>query len=232
MSLLVIVNADDFGITRGVNESIIACHRAGTVTSTSFMANMDAAAHAAELARPLAGLGVGLHFNLTLGCPVAEISTVRSLVDRDGRFLERGRLLRKAALGQVDAGHVRTELLAQLARMRGMGLEPTHFDSHQHVHAIPMVFGIVARQAADDGKAVRVTWRWKGRSVGKSLVRRGSELALSLMTSRCLARMPPGLRSNSALCSFVSLYRKTCLHRCHRSYTPVCADDTVHLRPP
>lgn len=205
MSLLVIVNADDFGITHGVNESIVACHRAGTVTSTSFMANMASANHAAGLAASLPGLGVGLHFNLTLGRPVADPARIPSLVDGDGCFMPRGRLIRKAALGQLDAGQIGIELLAQLERMRALGLEPTHFDSHQHVHAIPTVFGVVARQAAGDGKAMRVTWRWKGRVAGKSLARRGSEMALAAMTSRCLALKPAGLRTNSGLCSVFDL---------------------------
>ena len=205
MTLRIIVNADDFGLTRGVSESIVACHAAGAVTSTSFMVNMDGSEHAAGLAHAAPRLGVGLHFNLTLGRPVSSPEAVPSLVDRSGRFLTRGALLRRWATGRLDASNVRTELHAQLARMRAWGVEPTHFDSHQHVHAIPAVFRVLAGQAHADGKAVRVTWRWPGTVAGKSLARRGNEFALARLTSHCLARKPPGLRINTGLCSVFDL---------------------------
>lgn len=205
MTLTVIVNADDFGLTQGVNESILACHLAGSVTSTSFMANMDAAEHAAILARGNPTLGVGLHFNLTLGRPLSPRASVPSLVGDAGDFLPRRDLLRRWALNRIDSQEIQVELLAQLARMRQLGLEPTHFDSHQHVHSIPQVFRSVAELASAEGKAVRVTWKWAGRAGGKTLVRRATETSLGVMTSRCVARKPASLRTNTGLCSVFDL---------------------------
>ena len=62
MTQYLIINADDFGYTQGVNRAIAEAHRHGTVTSTSFMVDAPGAAEAAELARQHPALGVGLHF--------------------------------------------------------------------------------------------------------------------------------------------------------------------------
>ena len=65
---LLIVNADDFGLSRCVNEGIIEAHRNGIVTSTSLMVNRPGAEHASELVRDCPDLGLGLHFEETAGC--------------------------------------------------------------------------------------------------------------------------------------------------------------------
>ena len=207
MSLAVIVNADDFGLTRGVNESIVACHKAGSVTSTSFMANMDAAEHAAILAGGNPSLGVGLHFNLTSGTPVSRPDDVRSIVGGDSRLLSRHALIMRAVTGKLDRAHLLTELNAQLSRMRDLGIEPTHFDSHQHVHALPMVFDVVSQVAGSLAKPIRIPWRWSGHAGGKPLRRRINESVLGFMVSRCVRSMPAGMATNDGLCSVFDLNR-------------------------
>jgi len=205
--LRVIVNADDFGLTAGVNESIVACHRAGSVTSASLLPGLGAAGHAAQLAAANPDLGVGLHFNLTLGPPLADPRMVPSLLGPDGRFLARGGLLRRGLAGRVDPAHVAIELQAQLARMRELGVAPSHLDSHQHVHALPVVFAALAQAAVATRTPLRVPWRWRGRVAGKSLARRASELALAGLVRRCVARRPEGLASNDGFCSVFDLQR-------------------------
>lgn len=203
--LRVVVNADDFGITDSASTSIVECHRAGSVTSTTLMSNMPGAAFAAGLALDAPELGVGLHFNLTSGTPLSSAASVPSLLDENGQFLPRARLLRRFARRAVCAEHVSTEFSAQLRRMISLGLVPTHFDSHEHVHAVPLVFSILAREAQRSGAAIRLPHRWPGRVTGKSLGRRGSEIALAALVWACRRRLPAAVLTNDGFCSLFDL---------------------------
>jgi predicted glycoside hydrolase/deacetylase ChbG (UPF0249 family) len=99
-----IVNADDFGLAVGVSEGIIEAHVRGIVTSTSLMVDRPGAEDAARLARDHPALSVGLHYV------------------EDGPQID-------------EPGHVARTFAAQLARFRELtGSEPTHVDSHHHVH--------------------------------------------------------------------------------------------------
>ena len=82
-----IVNADDFGLTAGVNRAIVELHRAGVLTSTTLMARAAATEEAIELARATPSLGVGCHVVLVDGEPVLPPREIPTLVDRKtGRF--------------------------------------------------------------------------------------------------------------------------------------------------
>lgn len=135
-----IVNADDFGYSKGVNLGIIEAYRNGIVTSTTLMANMPGVEHAVELARQAPSLGVGIHLVLTCGRPVSP--DVPSLVDQDGRFRKGQEQLEHATAADIER-----ELISQVEKFYATGLEPTHLDSHHHVHAHEMVFPIVKRLA-------------------------------------------------------------------------------------
>jgi predicted glycoside hydrolase/deacetylase ChbG (UPF0249 family) len=121
-----IVNADDFGLTRGVSAGILAAHRNGIVSSTTVL--VTAVPDRRQLAEAReAGLGLGLHVNLTLGRPLTR---ARSLVDRGGAFV---RDPRRAAAG-ADPREVQAEVRAQIARFEKLvGRLPTHLDTHHHV---------------------------------------------------------------------------------------------------
>lgn len=205
MSLFLIVNADDFGLTRGVNRAILACHLAGSVTSTTLMANMAAAEDAADIAREHPSLGVGLHFNLTIGRPITPSTRVPSLVDGDGQFLSRAELIKRALLRKVSSTELQTELQAQWRRLQALGVEPTHVDSHQHVHALPQVFQVVSLACADAGVPLRMTWRWPGVRGRKSLRRHIKEAVLQAATRRCAALKPGTVGVNDGLCSVFDL---------------------------
>jgi chitin disaccharide deacetylase len=217
MSLLVIVNADDFGLTSGVNRSILSCHLSGSVTSTTLMTNMPGCEEAAEIGRAHPSLGIGLHFNLTSGRPISDPKSVPTLTDERGNFLSRGELMKRALFGALRPEHVQTELAAQLARMRSVGLRPSHIDSHQHVHAAPSIFRVVSRAAHAEGIPMRVTWRWAGRIAGKPLRRRVSEAVLDRMTRSCVDRNPTSVRTNDGLCSLFDLCEPPSVI-CERSY--------------
>jgi len=138
----VIVNADDFGLTSGVNRAVEEAHRSGILTSTTVLVGFDAAAEAADVARRCPELGIGLHVNLTEGRPVLDPARVRTLVDGEGLF-DPG-LARRALLGRVDARHVHDEVAAQAARLRALGVEPSHWDSHQGIAFWPQLVRPIA----------------------------------------------------------------------------------------
>ncbi|RJQ45728.1 MAG: ChbG/HpnK family deacetylase, partial [Gaiellales bacterium] len=138
-----IINADDFGLSSGVNRGIIECHEAETVTSTTLMAQGAAAEEAAVLAVEHPRLGVGVHLNLTSGRPVLPADRVPSLVDRAGLFPGRSRALLWLTTGRTRTAHLEAEIAAQIERCRSLGVEPTHVDSHHHLHAHPRLRAIL-----------------------------------------------------------------------------------------
>lgn len=152
-----IVNADDFGLSPGINRGIVAAHRSGIVTSASVMVNGPAFDHAVALAKENPGLDIGVHLTLTELAPVAPPGTVRSLLGADLRLLPHAiDFARRYARGSLVFAEVRNELDAQLQVARERGLAISHIDSHQHVHALPGVAREIAELAGAHGiRAVR-----------------------------------------------------------------------------
>src|SRR5262249_13157892 len=147
-----IVNADDFGFTRGVNEGILRGYRTGIVTSTTIMANGDAFDEAVEAARANPGLGVGCHLSAVGGRPVSKPSEIPTLVDRDGMLPPTfGQLLIKFARRSVSINEIASEFRSQLARITSAGITPTHLDTHKHSHTHPQVMRALAQVAAEFG---------------------------------------------------------------------------------
>jgi chitin disaccharide deacetylase len=128
---LLIVNADDFGYTRGVNLGIIDAHQKGILTSTTIMANMDAFEHAVELAFAHPRLGIGVHLTLTSGRPLLAGGT--SLVDADGNFCNLA-LYKQGKRAYPKDLYV--EWKAQIDKVIDAGIKPSHLDSHHHVHRL------------------------------------------------------------------------------------------------
>jgi predicted glycoside hydrolase/deacetylase ChbG (UPF0249 family) len=129
------------------------------------MANMPAFEDAVRVAKDHPRLGVGLHFNITQGPPVAEASRVRSLLDEHGEFFGTSTaLLFRALAGKLRISEVELELRAQIERVLQSGLQLTHVDSHKHAHALPQVARAIARVIGDYGiRAVRLPreqWRF------------------------------------------------------------------------
>src|SRR2546422_1111402 len=154
-----VVNADDFGLSAGVNRGVLEAHEAGVVSSVSVLVNAPGWTDAAQRLRdlgspplPLPGLGIGLHLNLTTGRP---ISWGGSLCDaRTGQFHPFGSFVARALAGRIDRGDVAIECTAQLSRLRDAGMVVTHVDSHRHVHALPGVWGPVVETARREGVPV------------------------------------------------------------------------------
>lgn len=129
MKRVLIVNADDFGLSKGQNYGIVEAYRNGVVTSTTALVNGEAIDHAAQLSHGLPALGVGMHFVLTLGKPVSEMPGLT----RDGLL---GKWIwQMAEEDTLPLDEIAHELACQYQRFIELfGREPTHLDSHHHVH--------------------------------------------------------------------------------------------------
>ena len=177
-----ILNADDFGLTRGVNEGIIRAHQEGILTSTTLMASGVAFDQAVELAKQNPKLGVGCHLVLVGGKAVAPPEEIPSLVDQNGRFRESlGSFVAHLSSRTIRRSEIETELRAQIRKIRAAGLEPTHLDTHKHTHAHPAVMEAVGRVAEEMGirrvrkpmENLRDSWastRGQGTAVAAELV--------------------------------------------------------------
>ncbi len=158
---LLIVNADDFGLTPGVNRGIVHGFEHGVITSTSMLAVAPAFDDAVACWRGADrnGLGIGVHFALVgEDPPLLSAREIPSLVDARGRFWASWKqFLPRASAGRIDPGEVRAELGAQLRRIEDAGVVPTHVDTHQHLHLWPVVRRVVLDLARDHGiDAIRV----------------------------------------------------------------------------
>jgi predicted glycoside hydrolase/deacetylase ChbG (UPF0249 family) len=147
-----IVNADDFGRSVGVDDGILRAHREGIVTSTTLMTNAPSTARAASLARGTPALDVGVHLVLTYARPLSDPARIPSLVERDGSFPRPAALLARP----IDRSEALSEYRAQFARARELlGREPTHVDTHHWVHDHPALSWAVCELARETGAAAR-----------------------------------------------------------------------------
>src|SRR5258708_20537878 len=127
---ILIVNADDFGLTDGTNRAIIDAHCHGIVTSTSLLANGYAFDHAVELAHQHPALGVGVHLTLTEGPPVA--SNVPELLASDGKLpLSNQPFVRALLAGRLPRDAIRREFEAQIGKVIAAGIPPTPIHRHK-----------------------------------------------------------------------------------------------------
>jgi chitin disaccharide deacetylase len=152
-----IVNADDFGFTRGVNRAVVRAFKTGIVTSTTIMANGEAFEDAVELASENSGLGVGCHLAVVGGRPVAPAAEVSSLVDSGGMLpATLTKLMIKLARGSVTTEELVREFRAQVQLTVSAGIAPTHLDTHKHSHTHPRVMEALAQVATEFGiKCIR-----------------------------------------------------------------------------
>jgi len=147
----VIVNADDYGLTSGVNRAVVAAHSHGVLTSTTVLVNTPRAAEAEAAAANWPELGFGLHVNFSRGEPSTDPARVRTLIGDDGRFLEPRQLVRRLMSRAVDPSEVYLEVRSQIAAFRRLGIEPSHWDAHQSVAFLPGLRGPTTRAAGDLG---------------------------------------------------------------------------------
>ena len=155
-----IINADDFGLTSGVNRAVAELHQAGLLTSATLMARAQATADAIEISLATPSLGVGCHVVLLDGEPVlSPQSEIPNLADPiTGRF-------RPSLIPFLGAVHrywprmaaspmnkeIEGEAAAQISLLQNRGIRLTHIDTHKHVHMFPAVLRPVLRAARAAG---------------------------------------------------------------------------------
>lgn len=192
MSTLLVVTADDLGLTPGVNRAVRRAHLDGIVTATSLLAVGRAFDDAAAMLRATPTLELGAHLALVgEDPPLLAPAEIPTLVDRRGAFpLSYRTVVARGLAGRIDPDDVRRELGAQLERVRGVGVPVTHVDTHQHTHLWPAVASVVTELAVEHAiPAVRLP-----RSRATSPVTAGVTV-LGRLLARRIARA--GLRSTA-----------------------------------
>ncbi len=158
MTKHLIVTADDFGLSRQVNEAVEASHRDGILTAASLMVGAPAADEAVRLARALPTLRVGLHLALVDAKPVLPPEHVPDLIGPDGWFRRDTALFGAEIFFRPRLKRqVEREIEAQFQAYAATGLGLDHVDAHQHFHLHPTIAGLMIRIGRRFGmRAVRI----------------------------------------------------------------------------
>ena len=138
----IIFNADDFGMSLGVNAAIEKAYNEGILNAASLMVNQKYAPQALKMAKNMKNLDLGLHVNLTNEYATLLHDQIPLLTDENGKF-KNGfvKLLWLSILHPKKMRfEVQSEMEAQIQKARTMGAELEHIDSHRHVHMIPLIF--------------------------------------------------------------------------------------------
>jgi predicted glycoside hydrolase/deacetylase ChbG (UPF0249 family) len=149
-----IVNADDFGLTDGINRAVRDLHQLGALTSTTLMAAAPRFGEAVEISQQQKLLGIGCHIVLVDGTPVANPATIPTLLDATRGTSHQphfratlGEFVRDLYLGRIDSAHIEQEAIAQILRLQQAGIAVTHVDTHKHTHMCPRLLKGVMRAA-------------------------------------------------------------------------------------
>jgi len=145
----VIFNADDFGLTKGVNLGIIETFKNGPVRSTTIMAGADEFEHAVKLSKDNPNLKVGIHLTLTAINSVGGV--YQTLTDEKGKLLPLSIIEQRAREGKLNLEEVEVEYQAQIEKVLQAGIKPSHLDSHHHTHGLLGVQDVVLKVARKYG---------------------------------------------------------------------------------
>lgn len=140
MNKKLIICADDFGLTKSVNKSIIEVYKLGNLTHASLMINMPGTIEAFKLSRVYKNLHVGLHFNISEGKSKMGSS---SLTNKYGYFYSRSKIIMRYLMGKINSEDIKNEILFQCNEFKKYKTELKYIDSHQHVHMLPFVFNSI-----------------------------------------------------------------------------------------
>jgi len=203
--LCIIINADDLGLSEEVNSAIFELMAQGKVTSATMLANGPAVAEAVARVREFPGCSFGVHLNLTEFKPITASSGLAPLLNEAGEFA--GDRIREIKVRAPLREAIYREWCAQIERLRALGVQPTHIDSHHHVHTIPALFGTLKAVQRQSGiRRVRNTLNLYSQSETKSwmflLKKRLWSFSLktcySTRTTEVLTRLRPFIEAGRA----------------------------------
>lgn len=165
---ILVVNADDFGLSEGINRGILLANQNEILRSASIMVNGSAFEDAVRIARETPTLDVGIHLSLIGEKSVSPAGELRRMVDANGLLPESYPAFTRQLLSKrFSVGDVQNEIRAQIERAMEAGLDLSHIDSHQHVHMLPAVFEIVLNVASEYGiPVVRIPLQQSGSQLG------------------------------------------------------------------
>jgi predicted glycoside hydrolase/deacetylase ChbG (UPF0249 family) len=131
--MLVITNADDFGISEQLNSCVDKLHRQKLITSATLISKGKSFDHAVRISKSLPDLGVGVH--LTLDGPFNVLNGPSSIIDpRTGQFYDGETAVAKLRYGGYKSEDIYKEYCAQIERIYDHGIQITHIDHHHHYH--------------------------------------------------------------------------------------------------
>jgi len=146
-----IINADDFGLTSGINRAIVEAHQHGVVTSATLMATGRAFDEAVKMARTAPQLSIGCHVVLVDGeplLPAPQVPTLLAAAGQERHFRNSiGEVAAAALRGRIDPAQVEAEATAQMRKLQTAGLALSHFDTHKHAHMFPAILRPLLRAA-------------------------------------------------------------------------------------
>ena len=202
MPTRLILNADDFGLTPGVNRAIQELHHAGVLTSATLMASAAAFDDAVAIARATPTLGVGCHIILVDGTPISHPASIPSLIGPDGQHFRTSLADFAQALlrGRVRESDIEREASAQVRKLQRAGIEITHLDTHKHTHMFPTVTRSILRVAENSSiRAIRNPFEPKWcRNLGQGNFLRRLQLTL-LNRLRTQFQTHPQIRNGDVL---------------------------------
>jgi len=176
-----IINADDFGLTRDTNRAIKELVKYKTVSSTTVMVNMPYAIEIKDFVK-FDHLGIGLHFNLTEGSPITPCHQVKSLVNNLGSFYPYLVFRKRLKKGLIDKQEIQIELDNQFQLLESFVLNRiTHIDSHQSIHRLGVLYPLIHDFAIEKKIGIRPGRRYfiKKNDKGISVIK--NPLGLSFM---------------------------------------------------
>ncbi|MFA5144804.1 MAG: ChbG/HpnK family deacetylase [Candidatus Omnitrophota bacterium] len=148
MAKKIVINADDFGLSRGINEGIINCINAGIVNSVSLVANGSEFEAAVKLLEKNSGFETGIHFVLTEEKALLNKKEIPTLVDKGGYFPRNWfSFLGLFCTGKIKIYEINKELEAQISKMIHSGIKISHIDSHCHIHLLPGIIDLIIKLA-------------------------------------------------------------------------------------
>lgn len=139
-----ILTADDFGLHESINTAVETAHQKGILTSASLVVNGEAFEYAVDIAKRNKNLGVGIHLTLVGEKPVSPVGKIYSIVNEEGKLFENhSEFCRNILKRKIDLKHIEIECKAQIDKFLQSGLQPTHIDSHRHLHLFPPIFRVL-----------------------------------------------------------------------------------------